>query len=110
MFGEGEERRDHVFIEDLAELILRILLRGSAGVLNVATGKVHSFRAIAEMVIGAATATPGVTSAPRGGPMPHNGYRPFDTELCRAAFPDFSYVNLPEGIRRMQRELEHAAV
>jgi nucleoside-diphosphate-sugar epimerase len=108
LFGEGEERRDHVFIDDLAELILRILLRGSTGVLNVATGNVHSFRAIAEMVVGAATATAAVTGAPRSGPMPHNGYRAFDTAACRAAFPNFSYVSLPDGIRRLQREVENA--
>jgi len=40
--------------------------------------------------------------------MPHNGYRPFDPAACRAAFPDFSYVGLPEGIRRVQREMEQA--
>ena len=110
LFGEGEERRDHVFIDDVAELILRMLLRGSTGVFNVATGDVHSFHAIAEMVVGAATPMVGVTSAPRSGPMPHNGYRPFDTTVCRAAFPDFSYVNLPDGIRRMQREVENGSV
>ena len=30
---------------------------------------------------------------PRG-PMPHNGYRPFDI-TCRAAFPDFAYTSPP---------------
>jgi UDP-glucose 4-epimerase len=37
LFGAGEECRDHVLIEDLAELIVRILMRGSTGILNVAT-------------------------------------------------------------------------
>ncbi len=108
LFGEGEERRDHVLIDDVAELIFRILLRGSTGTLNIATGAVHSFRSIAEMVVAAAASKVAITSTPRSGPMPHNGYRPFDPAACRAAFPDFSYVGLPEGIRRVQREMEQA--
>jgi len=106
LFGEGEERRDHVLIDDVAELIFRILLRGSTGTLNIATGAVHSFRSIAEMVVAAAGSKVVITSTPRLGPMPHNGYRPFDPAACRAAFPDFSYVGLPEGIRRVQREMD----
>jgi nucleoside-diphosphate-sugar epimerase len=47
LFGEGEERRDHVLIDDLAEIIFRVLQWRSAGVLNVASGEVHSFREIA---------------------------------------------------------------
>src|SRR5207244_6023317 len=78
LFGEGEERRDHVLIDDVAELIFRILLHGSTGTLNIATGVVHSFRAIAEMVVAAAGGKVAITSTLRTGPMPHNGYRPFD--------------------------------
>ncbi len=108
LFGEGEERRDHVLIDDVAELIFRILLRGSTGKLNIATGTVHSFRSIAEMVVAAAASKIVITGTPRSGPMPHNGYRPFDSAACRAAFPDFAYVSLPEGIRRVLREMEEA--
>src|SRR5256885_1405531 len=38
LFGEGEERRDHVLIDDLAEIVLRVLKRRSTGTLNIATG------------------------------------------------------------------------
>jgi hypothetical protein len=41
--------------------------------------------------------------------MPHNGYRPFDPAATRAAFPDFHYVKLPDGIRRVQAEVAHTA-
>ena len=52
LFGEGEERRDHVLVDDLGELVRRMVMHRSTGVLNGATGEVHSFRAIAEMVAG----------------------------------------------------------
>ena len=64
LFGEGEERRDHVHIDDVAELIWRVLARRSRGTLNVATGEVMSFRQIAERI--AAMAMPAV--AVRGSP------------------------------------------
>jgi UDP-glucose 4-epimerase len=105
LFGEGEERRDHVFIDDLAELTAQVLFRRSKGELNVATGEVHSFREIAEKVVRLAGKTVAIKGSPRSGPMPHNGNRPFDIAACREAFPDFCYVPLDEGLARAQREM-----
>jgi nucleoside-diphosphate-sugar epimerase len=102
LFGEGEERRDHVSIEDVAELIARVIERRSTGSLNIATGKVHSFREIAELVTASASKKVPIKGSPRSGPMPHNGYRPFDNASTRAAFPDFTYTTLPDGIARAQ--------
>jgi nucleoside-diphosphate-sugar epimerase len=100
LFGEGEERRDHVAVEDVAEIVVRVLKHRSAGALNIATGEVHSFRQIAEMVVAQASKPVPIQGSPRNGPMPHNGYRPFDIAACRAAFPDFHYAPLAEGLRR----------
>ena len=100
LFGEGEERRDHVFIDDLAELAARVLMRRSKGILNVATGQVASFREIAEKVKAISGKGVKIKGSPRSGPIPHNGYRPFDIAACRAAFPDFRYTSLDEGLRK----------
>ncbi len=105
LFGEGEERRDHVLIEDVAEVILRVLQRRSVGTLNIATGEVHSFRDIAERVIAAAPRKVAIKGSPRNGPMPHNGYRPFDIGTCRVAFPDFAYTPLTVGLAQAQRDM-----
>ena len=104
LFGEGEERRDHVYIDDVAEVIARILLHRSTGVLNIATGVVHSFKEIAETAIRLAPRAVEIVSLPRSGPMPHNGYRPFDPAACHAAFPDFRYTPLEEGMAAAQRQ------
>jgi nucleoside-diphosphate-sugar epimerase len=109
LFGKGEERRDHVFIDDVAELIVRVIERCSTGVLNIATGTVHSFREIAEWVVAEARARVAIKETARTGPMPHDGYRPFDITACRAAFPDFQYTPLTEGIARAQSEFEGRA-
>jgi nucleoside-diphosphate-sugar epimerase len=104
LFGEGEERRDHVLIDDVAELIARVIERRSTGSLNIATGKVHSFRAIAELVTASAPKKVAIKGSPRSGPMPHNGYRPFDNAATRAAFPDFNYTALSDGIAKAQHD------
>jgi UDP-glucose 4-epimerase len=108
LFGAGEERRDHVLIEDAAEVIFRVLQRRSVGTLNIATGRVHSFRDIAERVVAVAPRKVVITGSPRIGPMPHNGHRPFDIATCRAAFPDFTYTSIGAGIAHAQRDLATA--
>jgi nucleoside-diphosphate-sugar epimerase len=97
LFGEGEERRDHVHIDDVAEIVTRTLFNRSVGSLNIATGEVHSFRDIAEQVVAISGRNVAIKSSPRTGPMPHDGYRPFDI-ASRRAFPDFGYLPLNEGL------------
>lgn len=104
LFGNGEERRDHVLIDDVAELAARVIYRRSAGTLNIATGSVASFREIAEMIVWLSGRAVEIQPTPRAGPMPHNGYRPFDPSACHAAFPDFHYVPLMEGLARVLAE------
>ena len=106
LFGEGEERRDHVFIDDVAELVARVLFRRSQGTLNVATGVVYSFRAIAEKVVALSGRSVAIRGTPRSAPMPHDGYRPFDITDCKKAFPDFGYTSLEEGLARAQSEMQ----
>ena len=98
LFGEGEERRDHVYIDDVAELAARVLYRRSRGTLNIVTGWVHSFRDIAGKVVASSGKNAAIRSTTRFGPMPHNGYRPFDPAGTRQAFPDFCYTPLDEGL------------
>jgi UDP-glucose 4-epimerase len=109
LFGEGEERRDHILIDDVVELITRVIERRSVGSLNIATGDVHSFREIAELVVTNAPHKVAIKGSFRSGPIPHNGYRPFDITGCRAAFPDFTYTSLATGIAKAQRDHSMAA-
>jgi UDP-glucose 4-epimerase len=100
LFGEGEERRDHVSIDDVAELILKTLQYKSTGALNIATGEVHSFLEIAKLSAELCGHSIAIKTSPRLGPMPHNGYRPFDTTACSRAFPEFRYTALRDGLRK----------
>lgn len=104
LFGEGEERRDHIAVDDVAELVRRVLYRRSVGSLNLATGVVTSFRDIAKLVVRLSGREIEIKNALRKGPMPHNGFRPFDVAACRRAFPDFTFKNLEDGLAEAQKK------
>lgn len=99
LFGAGEERRDHVYVDDVAELVVRVLLNRSVGALNIVTGEVHAFIDIAK-VVAASGNNVAIKTTPRAGPMPHDGYRPFDNAACALAFPDFNFTPLREGLKK----------
>ena len=105
LFGEGEERRDHVLVDDVAELVCQTLSHRSRGILNVATGQVISFRDIAEEIVSKFDNPVAVKGSPRQGAMPHNGYRPFDAAATRAAFPGFSYTLVKEGLEKVHKQM-----
>lgn len=99
LFGEGEERRDHVYIDDVAEIAVRCIFRKSSGILNIATGTVTSFYEIANKVVALAPKPVEIRCTPRVGPMHHGGYRAFDTAATFQAFPDFKYTPLEMGLK-----------
>jgi UDP-glucose 4-epimerase len=105
VFGEGEEKRDHVAVEDVARLAVRILLHRSTGAINAATGVATSFHDIAHMVARQFTPAAQVKSLPRAGPRPHLLHRFFDITECYKVFPDFHFEPLEQGLARVHREV-----
>jgi nucleoside-diphosphate-sugar epimerase len=104
LFGEGEERRDHVDVDDIAEIVRLVVDHRSAGLLNIATGSVASFRALAEKAVALSARPTAIKGSPRNGPMPHDGYRPFDPAATNQAFPGFRYTAIDVGLERAQRQ------
>jgi len=104
LFGEGEERRDHVFIDDVARIIHLCLMHQSQGILNVATGTVISFKEVAEAVVSLFDNPVSISGSPRSGPMPHNGYRAFDAAATMLAFADFTYTQPVVGFVKVHNE------
>lgn len=109
LFGNGEERRDHVSVLDVAELAVRMLAHRTRGALNATTGRVASFLELAEMAIGFSGQAIEIENLPRSGPMPHNGYRPFDPSEVQRLFPDFAFADLEEGLRAAFEEVRATA-
>ncbi|HYR89129.1 MAG TPA: NAD(P)-dependent oxidoreductase [Terriglobia bacterium] len=95
LFGGGEECRDHIYVRDVAEIILRCLMQGSAGVLNVVSGRAWSFREVAEFVAASIGGKVIIEARPRATAVTH---RHFDVEALIRAFPDFRPTPLDIGI------------
>jgi UDP-glucose 4-epimerase len=95
LFGEGEEQRDHVFVDDIIRLLQLVIERRSSGVLNVVTGQSISFGDLARKVAAIAGGV-AVEGKPRAaGPILHRHYDA--AELFRA-FPDFQFTPRDEAL------------
>jgi UDP-glucose 4-epimerase len=102
LFGGGEETRDHIDVEDVAELTLQCLLRRSTGTLNVATGKSHSFHEVATRVARHFKNAVEIVPCPRANPITHRHY---DITATIKAFPDFRFVALDDGLAKIHRQM-----
>lgn len=101
LFGGGEEKRDHVHVDDVAAVTLRCLQRKSTGVLNIATGTSTTFRDVATHVASQFGEAVKVIETPRANPITHRHY---DVTGLIKAFPDFRFIPLTEGIIRCHKE------
>jgi UDP-glucose 4-epimerase len=119
LFGQGEERRSHLYVGDAIDLIFRTILRRSVGTLNLASSPTMSFRQVADVVSKHCKEPVSLDFQPRTiGPI-HRPYkatqvfrflskmgrkispvvhRPYDVTAIFRAFPDFTYTTLDRGI------------
>ena len=104
LFGEGEERRDHVDVQDVADLVLHVVRRCSAGIANAVSGQVVSFRELAEFAASAFSPRVTVRGSTRVGVMPHNGYRAFDNRALCAALPGLHFKHWQEGLTQVHQQ------
>ena len=96
LFGEGEEERDHVYVEDVARLLVRLVDAPAAGILNVATGESRRFSDIVKTIRGLVPYDFEVVNAPRRVAVTH---RRFDIARLRAVVPDFEFTDFTQGLR-----------
>lgn len=102
LFGEGEEMRDHILVDDVVELAVRVLFQRSQGTLNLATGRSISYRDLAEKVAALFEGDVTVNGTPRQSPVTH---RHFDIAALRKAFPDFVFTPLDVGLVKAHAEM-----
>ena len=99
--GEGEELRDHLFIDDLVLLITETIGYRATGVVNAASGTTLSFKEVAteikaNMPHGLASSIT-ITSTPRQSPVTH---RHFDVSELLRSFPTFQFTAFKDGIKK----------
>lgn len=98
LFGNGEEKRDHIFIEDVAKIVFLVIQHRSEGTLNIATGESPSFRETAEIIVSLTGNAVEIQATPRQNPITH---RHFDITACYQAFPNFHYTSFKDGVMHM---------
>ena len=110
LFGKGEELRDHIAVEEVAEIVRRTILLRGEGVVNAVSGNEISFYQIAELVQKLTSSAGAILETPRKGPMPHNGYRVFDPQGRREAFPDFECRSIESGLQSMIEKIKRLSL
>jgi len=102
IFGNGEETRDHLYVEDVVALMAQVLLHRSTGLLNLASGQSVSFRDAAEQIVAHAGQPVELQYSTRQNPVTH---RQFDIASLKRAFPDLHLTSFPEGLRNTVAEM-----
>ena len=103
LFGKGEEKRDHVFVNDVAEIIVRLINISYIGKLNIVSGETISFFEIASLVKKIINLNLKIIFKKRNGPMPHNGYRSFNNKKIFDLFPDFQFTKIESWLEQIQK-------
>lgn len=96
LFGEGEEKRDHIYVCDVCRLIELCLLHRSTGVVNLATGIARSFAEVARAVISVSGKPVQIQSIPRKAAITH---RQFDVAAIFKGFPSFSFTPFEKALQ-----------
>ena len=95
LWGEGDEKREFIFVDDVVELTARLVFHDHDGVLNIVSGRACTFRQAADIVCRYAPTS--ITSRPRSKPKVDHG---FCSGQLRRLFPDFKFHSLEDGIRK----------
>ena len=100
LFGNGEERRDHIFIGDLSKLICKCINKNLIGEFNLATGLLYSFMDISKIIQIKYTDIKILTSI-RKGLMPHNGYRSFNINKINFISKNFKFITIEKWVKSL---------
>ena len=119
-YGNGEQRRDFVHVEDVVAVNLWLLSSGASGIFNCGTGRAQTFNDVAAAVINTVRGTRASAAelAAQGLieyiPFPaalegkYQSYTQADLEQLRAAGYDGRFMSVEEGVAAYVRELKQA--
>jgi UDP-glucose 4-epimerase len=97
LWGDGEELRGFLFLDDLVKIVYHLTFSNYSGVLNVASGRSHSFKEVLDIISELVSFRLQVASRPRTKPKVNQG---FCNDRLMKLLPDFSFTSLREGIKR----------
>lgn len=98
LFGEGDDTRDHVAIDDVVRLTRMVIERQSEGLLNVVSGSAVTFAHVASEIVRMMGRPISIAHVKRSGPPTS---RAFDASAMSGAFPGHRPTPLATGLRSM---------
>lgn len=98
LFGNGEEVRDHVYIDDLLLIINHALRSKSLKIYNAVSGQPLSFFNLAKKINKIFKNKKRIIKIPRKGPIPHLGFRCFSLKKIKKNYPNYKPTNLNDGL------------
>jgi len=102
LFGKGEERRDHIHVNDVGNAIYFLINTKYVGTVNLVSGSVNSFFKIAQKIKNIYKIK--LKYIKRKGSMPHNGYRVFNNSLLKKILPKKNkFINIFEWINKKEK-------
>ena len=106
LFGEGEEKRDHIYIDDVIQVIINAIDNKIFGNFTIASGRVFSFYEIAKIICDSKGISKNrIKYKKRVGPMPHNGFRAFNITELRNKFSNLKMTDIELGIKNSIEKL-----
>lgn len=103
LFGKGEEKRDHIWVNDLAKIIFIIIKKNIYGKINATSGKVFSFFQIAKIIKKTSNKKINIIFTKRSGKMPHNGYRAFQKSRIQNIIPNFKFNQIDIVLKKIYK-------
>ena len=98
LWGDGEESREFVYIDDLVELVIRLTFHEFDGVVNIVFGQRHTFKRAVEIISRLIPFAIQTGSRPRTRPKVDQAY---SNKLLAELLPDISFSSLEEGIKHV---------
>ena len=97
MFGEGDDIRDHVYLDDAAAAVVGLTAGDATGVFNVASGESRTFGSVAEQLQALSPVPFELVKLPKSG---GTSRRDFDIGRLRAALPGLTLTPFADGLRQ----------
>lgn len=101
LFGKGEEKRDHIYVGDVAKIISELCINNLNETFNIATGKIYSFYKISKTIEIISGKKNKIKFLRRIGPMPHLGHREFNTRKLKKVF---SHIRIKDLIKNLKEQ------
>ncbi len=100
IFGKGEERRDHIHVEDVIKIIFNLIKKNKIGIFNICSGKIISFNELAKKIIHSLGSRSKIIYLKRSGPLHHLGLRRFNINKIKKNIHKIKIMNIRQNLNK----------